>query len=110
MGRAEAAVASQISRAVLTIAHRLPNAKVIDFASFVTIYGGVWNILHYCFDCTFLRPSSGHGPVMVLFLSVYLYGTIISYPYIYTGQLLPIITFVRRNLWNLNNRIFVFGE
>lgn len=42
MGRAEASVASQFSRAVLTIAHRLPNAKVIDFASFVTIYGGVW--------------------------------------------------------------------
>jgi len=86
MGRAEASVASQFSRAVLTIAHRLPNAKVIDFASFVTIYGGVWNILHYCFDCTFLRPSSGHGPVMVLFLSVYLYGTITTYYNICSAQ------------------------
>ena len=40
MGRAEASVASQFSRAVLTIAHRLPNAKVIDFAYFLTIYRG----------------------------------------------------------------------
>ena len=67
MGRAEASVASQFSRAVLTIAHRLPNAKVIDFASFLTIYRGVWNMLRYCSDCTFLRSFSGHGPVMVAF-------------------------------------------
>ena len=83
---------------------------MIDFASFVTIYGGVWNILRYCSDCTILISFSGHGPVMVLFLSVDDYGTITTYPYIYAEQLLPIITFVRRNLWNLNNRIFVFGE
>ena len=38
----------------------------------------------YCSDCTFLRFFSGHGPVMVLFLSVYLYGTIIAKQYIYS--------------------------
>ena len=97
MGRAEASVASQFSRAVLTIAHRLPNAKVIDFASFLTIYRGVWNMLRYCSDCTFLRSFSGHDPVMVLFLSVHLYGTIIAYPYIYTERLLLIHTFVRND-------------
>ena len=41
-------------------------------------------MLRYCSDCTFPRPFSGHGPVMVLFLSVYLYGTIIAKQYIYS--------------------------
>lgn len=40
MGRAEAHVAFSFGGAVWNIAHMLANAKVIDFASFVTIYRG----------------------------------------------------------------------
>ena len=45
-------------------------------------------MLRYCSDCTILISFSGHDPVMVLFLSVYLYGTIIANPHIRSERLL----------------------
>jgi len=47
---------------------------------------GLWD----CSDSFFLKSFSEHDPVMVLFLSVYPYGTIITYPYIHTERLLLI--------------------
>ena len=40
MGRAEAGVTSSIKRSGIDFVTSLPNAKVINFASFVTIYRG----------------------------------------------------------------------
>ena len=55
------------------------------------------DVLRYCSDCTILISFSGHGPVMVLFLSSHSFGTIITYPYICTERLLLIRTFIRND-------------
>jgi hypothetical protein len=67
--------------------------RLLRVRLFYDIYIGVWNMLRYCSDCTILISFSEHGPVIVLFLSVYLYGTIIANPHIRTERLLLILTF-----------------